>query len=203
LISQINTPAGQSINFSNTPTNGDSSCVNFENNVGFISNSIGVNDSIYTAHQGIEQNYIDVCTFSGNDINRDFVNEYVNFNLYFLTFTYRTKKNQVKSKVCNFIMHTQYVTTSVQNKPLGGKVFNPRFYARPNYFKTKFININKEDIIKIYVKNIQTGKNVYMNNSELKTPNNYYSLFDTTHKRLFLGLKTANCIQYIYDKSLI
>ncbi len=190
---------------SKTPDTSDSACANFEYNTGYISDSNNVFVSGNTNPQGITPNAPAYCDFANHNSQPpfDFADEYVNFNLYFLTFTYRTKKNQSKTKVCTFIINRDLMSSDANSLPIGENIYSARFFANGFYFKTNFIDVNKDDIISIYEKSIITGKNVTTGAG--LTLKGYYPRKNMNSPiiRFFLGLHTANIIEYLYNKSLI
>lgn len=81
-------------------------------------------------------------------IVKSFKNEWLNFCLYFPQFMYRTKKRLSSSTVCNQFTFAERLKDD--NRPLGGGVTNTKMLANGDFYQTDFIEVDKNDIIKIF-----------------------------------------------------
>jgi len=77
-------------------------------------------------------------------------NQWINFSLYFVNFMYKTKKNDSRNRVCEWIVSKYRLEDN--DKPLGGKQTNNKFLANGNIFNTDFIEVDKTDLVNFFTR---------------------------------------------------
>jgi hypothetical protein len=78
-------------------------------------------------------------------------NQWINFSLYFINFMYKTKRSDIRNRVCEWIVSKYRLTDN--DKPIGGKQKNNKFLANGETFKTDFIEVDKTDLVNFFARN--------------------------------------------------
>lgn len=141
-----------------------------------------------------------------------FRNQWLNFTLYFLQFKYRTKKDPEKSKFCAFLL-SERDRLKKNDKPIGGNQRSTQFLANGKYFKTDFIQVDKQDLLRMMY-DYPEIKGYSYRESELR--GTYRSKETNTDNKLdgvnpapsgikhfFRGLYEADCLQFLVKAGII
>lgn len=107
---------------------------------------------------------------------KSFKEQWMNFGLYFTQFGYMTKKKNSKSRVCGELIEVDDLFDN--GNPLGGGEVNTKFFARGDFHQTDFIEVNKEDFIKII--DISKNKSGFTMESNLLKGSSYKKLIESS-----------------------
>lgn len=137
-----------------------------------------------------------------------FRNQWLNFSLYFVQFKYLSKRDLAKSKFCSFLLGLRERLRRNDN-PLGGRAISNQFLVNGKYFKTDFIIVDKNDILKM-IADYPEIKGYSYGPSELKgsykskdtyTNNNIPNINNV--KTFYRGLGDADCLQFLVRMNII
>jgi hypothetical protein len=181
----------------------------YEDKIGFIArpNDIGSNIVERTRdglvlHGFPYTNTYKESTGNGQASVNIFENNWLNFNLYFLQFMYKTRSKSKNNFVCKDIISNKHKQLANNNDSVGGGVKNTKWIPDGSKFKTRIVKVNKSDFIKFFTKQdagFTSGLGVVL---EMENKGDYAKNTESSPATFYKGYFTDS-IKALIDKDLV
>jgi hypothetical protein len=131
-----------------------------------------------------------------------FENDWLNFSLYFLQFMYKTRSSGAKNFVCGSIISNKHKQLSDNKDSLGGGESNTKWLVDGSKFKTKVVNVNKVDFVRMFTKK-DSGFSTDGGIDLEEETSNQYAKNPNSEKITFYKGFFSDSIKSLVDKELV